>query len=36
MEKYLDHAFIKQADVLQGIITSDKFTFDEKKRNFDF
>lgn len=37
MGKILRSCFIKQADVLQGIYYfSDKFTFDEKKRNFDF
>ena len=36
-DKILRSCFIKQADVLQGIYYfSDKFTFDEKKRNFDF
>ena len=35
-DKILRSCFIKQADVLQGIYYfSDKFTFDEKKRNFD-
>ncbi len=36
-DKILRSCFIKQADVLQGIYYfSDKFSIEEKKRNFDF
>lgn len=36
-DKILRSCFIKQADVLQGIyFLNDKFSFEEKKRNFEF
>ncbi|NLK96785.1 glycoside hydrolase family 65 protein [Defluviitalea saccharophila] len=36
-DKILRSCFIKQADVLQGIyFLNDRFTFEEKKRNFEF
>src|SRR5690606_22863281 len=36
-DKILRSCFIKQADVLQGLyFLNDKFTFEEKKRNFEF